>query len=38
MNDEILSLLRENNAMLKEILSILRKVQDPRLSYGGEYD
>ena len=27
--DEILALLRENNAMLKEILSILRKTQDP---------
>lgn len=26
---EILDLLRENNAMLKEILAILRKTQDP---------
>lgn len=27
--EEILQLLRENNEMLKEIVSILRKIQDP---------
>lgn len=27
-NDEILQLLRENNAMLKEILAYVRKMQD----------
>lgn len=26
---EILRLLRENNEMLKEIVSVLRKIQDP---------
>lgn len=28
-NDEILQLLRENNAMLKEILAYVQKMQDP---------
>lgn len=27
--EEILQLLRENNEMLKEIVTILRKIQDP---------
>ena len=27
--EEILQLLRENNEMLKEIVAILRKIQDP---------
>lgn len=27
--EEILQLLRENNEMLKEIVNILRKIQDP---------
>lgn len=28
-NDEILQLLRENNAMLREILAYVQKMQDP---------
>lgn len=28
--EEVLLLLRENNAMLKEVLAILRQLQDPQ--------
>lgn len=28
--EEVVRLLRENNAMLREILCILRKIQDPK--------